>query len=146
MAASKRTFDDYVTSQVDTVDSSPQHPTILAPSPSPDPPKDVTPQDQPADKKSTSDRPSGRPNDERAPGTTLLPLSRVQKIMKADKELGAAGKEAVFLIAVATVCVRFILTSLGIKLLYRKSSLKDSLWLVRLPRSEKVGPSYFFGI
>lgn len=39
---------------------------------------------------------------ERALGTTLLPLARVQKIMRADKDLTGASKEAIFLIAVAT--------------------------------------------
>jgi hypothetical protein len=40
---------------------------------------------------------------ERVLGQTLLPLARVQKIMKADKELAGTGKDAVFLISVATV-------------------------------------------
>ncbi|KDQ09901.1 hypothetical protein BOTBODRAFT_36716 [Botryobasidium botryosum FD-172 SS1] len=39
---------------------------------------------------------------ERAPGQTLLPLSRVQKIVKADKELAGMSKEATYLISVAT--------------------------------------------
>ncbi|KAG8955876.1 hypothetical protein FRC04_006323 [Tulasnella sp. 424] len=39
---------------------------------------------------------------DRVPGTTLLPLARVQKIIKADKEMATTTKEAVFLIAVAT--------------------------------------------
>jgi len=51
-------------------------------------------------------KPKPKPPTERAPGQTLLPMSRVQKIMKADKELAGTAKEAVFLIAVATVRLR----------------------------------------
>ncbi len=40
---------------------------------------------------------------ERPLGTTNLPLARIQKIMKADKDLGNVSKEAVFIAAVATV-------------------------------------------
>lgn len=40
---------------------------------------------------------------ERAPGRSLLPVARVQKILKADKELDGVAKEAVFLISVATM-------------------------------------------
>ncbi|KAH9480544.1 DNA polymerase epsilon subunit C [Psilocybe cubensis] len=39
---------------------------------------------------------------EREPGKTLLPFSRVQKIIKADKEIPIVAKEATFLIALAT--------------------------------------------
>jgi len=39
---------------------------------------------------------------ERVRGQTLLPLSRVQKIVKADKELAGMSKEATYLISVAT--------------------------------------------
>lgn len=42
------------------------------------------------------------PNADRPPGKSLLPTARVQKIMKADKELPSCNKEAVFLISVAT--------------------------------------------
>ncbi|KAI0051139.1 hypothetical protein FA95DRAFT_1479526, partial [Auriscalpium vulgare] len=35
-------------------------------------------------------------------GKSLLPFSRVQKIMKADKELPTVAKEATFLISLAT--------------------------------------------
>ncbi|KAH8998563.1 histone-fold-containing protein [Lactarius akahatsu] len=38
----------------------------------------------------------------REPGKSLLPISRVQKIMKADKELPIVAKEATFLISLAT--------------------------------------------
>jgi hypothetical protein len=127
MTTTKRNFDDYVTSQVDAPDSSPQRP-ILAPSPSPDIEDDditgadaVAGDDEGAQPSTVSalaaadvsvggeqaggegKKPTARLKEERAPGSTLLPLSRVQKIMRADKEMGAAGKEAVFLIAVATV-------------------------------------------
>ncbi|KAG8908431.1 hypothetical protein FRB99_006636 [Tulasnella sp. 403] len=39
---------------------------------------------------------------ERVHGSTLLPLARVQKIMRADKELSNTSKEAVFLVSCAT--------------------------------------------
>ena len=52
---------------------------------------------------STPKKPKPKPPTERAPGASLLPMSRVQKIMKADKELAGTAKEAVFLISVATV-------------------------------------------
>ncbi|KAF8517421.1 histone-fold-containing protein, partial [Hysterangium stoloniferum] len=42
------------------------------------------------------------PNADRPPGKSLLPTARVQRIMKADKELPSCNKEAVFLISVAT--------------------------------------------
>jgi DNA polymerase epsilon subunit 4 len=48
-------------------------------------------------------KPKPKPPTERPPGASLLPMSRVQKIMKADKELAGTAKEAVFLISVATV-------------------------------------------
>ncbi|KZP01347.1 hypothetical protein CALVIDRAFT_133077 [Calocera viscosa TUFC12733] len=38
---------------------------------------------------------------ERDMGKTLLPVARVQKILKADKEMSTCGKDAVFLISVA---------------------------------------------
>ncbi|KAF8333516.1 uncharacterized protein EI90DRAFT_568546 [Cantharellus anzutake] len=47
-------------------------------------------------------KPKSKPPTERLPGQSLLPLSRVSKIMKADKELGTAAKEAIFLVAIAT--------------------------------------------
>ncbi|KAF9517215.1 hypothetical protein BS47DRAFT_1483419 [Hydnum rufescens UP504] len=47
-------------------------------------------------------KPKPKPPTERPPGASLLPMSRVQKIMKADKELAGTAKEAVFLISVAT--------------------------------------------
>ncbi|KAG8862413.1 hypothetical protein FRB96_001483 [Tulasnella sp. 330] len=39
---------------------------------------------------------------ERVIGTTTLPIARVQKIMRADKDLTNAAKEAVFLVTIAT--------------------------------------------
>ena len=48
-------------------------------------------------------KPKSKPPTERVPGQSLLPLSRVSKIMKADKELGATAKEAIFLVAIAAV-------------------------------------------
>lgn len=39
---------------------------------------------------------------EKAKGTTLFPLSRIKRIIKADKELDMMSSEATFLVAVAT--------------------------------------------
>ncbi|KAJ2916116.1 hypothetical protein MD484_g4297, partial [Candolleomyces efflorescens] len=39
---------------------------------------------------------------ERRPGKSLLPISRVQKIIKADKDIPIVAKDAVFLISLAT--------------------------------------------
>lgn len=39
----------------------------------------------------------------RMPGTTLFPISKVSKIIKADKDVQMCQKEAVFLISCATV-------------------------------------------
>ena len=47
---------------------------------------------------------------ERPRGTTMFPISRVKKIIKADGELDMMTSEATFLIAVATV--RFLLDSM----------------------------------
>lgn len=52
-------------------------------------------------------RPPRKPANERTPGSSLLPTSRVTKIMKADKDLGLTAKEAVFLVSVATVSMPF---------------------------------------
>lgn len=38
------------------------------------------------------------------PGTSAFPISRVAKIVKADKEIAMCQKEAIFLMSVATVC------------------------------------------
>lgn len=48
-------------------------------------------------------KPPRKPANERTPGSSLLPVSRVTKIMKADKDLGITAKEAVFLVSIATV-------------------------------------------
>ncbi|KAK8853403.1 hypothetical protein IAR55_004109 [Kwoniella newhampshirensis] len=39
---------------------------------------------------------------EKQPGTTIFPLSRIKKIVKADKDLDTMSSEAVFMVAVAT--------------------------------------------
>ncbi|KIN94880.1 hypothetical protein M404DRAFT_61624, partial [Pisolithus tinctorius Marx 270] len=39
---------------------------------------------------------------EREPGKSVLPLSRVQKIIKADKDLPMVARDAAFLISMAT--------------------------------------------
>ncbi|KAG8754532.1 hypothetical protein FRC14_004988 [Serendipita sp. 396] len=44
---------------------------------------------------------------ERESGRSLLPVARVQKILKADKELDGIAKEAVFVLSMATE--RFIM-------------------------------------
>ncbi|PVF94656.1 hypothetical protein CPB86DRAFT_800331 [Serendipita vermifera] len=46
--------------------------------------------------------PTEKTTQERTPGRSLFPIARVQKILKADKELNGVAKEAVFLIAIAT--------------------------------------------
>lgn len=40
---------------------------------------------------------------EKQRGTTVFPISRVRKIIKADKELDMMTAEAVFMVSVATV-------------------------------------------
>lgn len=42
-------------------------------------------------------------DDGREPGTSLLPIARVAKIIKADQDVQACSKEATFLIGIATV-------------------------------------------
>ncbi|KAG2361823.1 hypothetical protein BDR07DRAFT_1408458 [Suillus spraguei] len=42
------------------------------------------------------------PQHEREPGKSILPFSRVQKIIKADKELPIVARDATFLISIAT--------------------------------------------
>lgn len=75
---------------VDQADSSPGTP--------PPPPLEDKPLDQPKGKA------TAKPTVAlvREPGKSLLPISRVQKIMKADKELPMVAKEATFLISLAT--------------------------------------------
>ncbi|ETW81834.1 hypothetical protein HETIRDRAFT_317563 [Heterobasidion irregulare TC 32-1] len=62
-------------------------------------PTDSTPteQNQPQEKKRTK----ACPQEVREGGKSLLPLARVQRIMKADKELPIVAKEAAFLISMA---------------------------------------------
>jgi hypothetical protein len=40
---------------------------------------------------------------ESVPGTTTLPVARVQRIVKADKDIQMVNKEAIFAISVVTV-------------------------------------------
>lgn len=56
-----------------------------------------------AAKSNAAKKPPRKPANERTPGSSLLPASRVTKIMKADKDLGITAKEAVFLVSIATV-------------------------------------------
>lgn len=44
---------------------------------------------------------------EKQPGTTLFPIARVKKIIKADKDVDTMSAEATFLIAAATVSRAF---------------------------------------
>lgn len=60
-------------------------------------------------KSSAAKKPPRKPANERTPGSSLLPVSRVTKIMKADKDLGITAKEAVFLVSIATVSPRTLL-------------------------------------
>lgn len=59
-----------------------------------------------ATKSNAAKKPPRKPANERTPGSSLLPVSRVTKIMKADKDLGITAKEAVFLVSIATVSPR----------------------------------------
>jgi DNA polymerase epsilon subunit 4 len=63
--------------------------------PPPPPPEDES-LDQPKGKA------TAKPTVVRESGKSLLPISRVQKIIKADKELPIVAKEATFLISLAT--------------------------------------------
>ncbi|KAN0139890.1 Histone-fold-containing protein [Lactarius tabidus] len=74
----------------DQADSSPGTP--------PPPPPEDKPLDQPKDKATVKATAALV----RESGKSLLPISRVQKIMKADKELPMVAKEATFLISLAT--------------------------------------------
>jgi hypothetical protein len=47
--------------------------------------------------------PKKKKDEERLPGTTTLPVARVKRILGADEELQNIGREAVFLLSVATV-------------------------------------------
>ncbi|KAK7686607.1 hypothetical protein QCA50_010207 [Cerrena zonata] len=59
-------------------------------------------QDTPSEPKQTKKRKETAQVSTRDPGKSLLPFSRVQKILKADKELPIVAKEAAFLISLAT--------------------------------------------
>ncbi|KAG1826640.1 hypothetical protein EV424DRAFT_1537348 [Suillus variegatus] len=50
----------------------------------------------------TKKRKEKEPQHEREPGKSILPFSRVQKIIKADKELPIVARDATFLISLAT--------------------------------------------
>lgn len=41
---------------------------------------------------------------ERVPGTTILPLARIKRVIKEDKDVSLINAEATFCIAYATVC------------------------------------------
>jgi hypothetical protein len=47
--------------------------------------------------------PKKKKDEQRIPGTTTLPVARVKRILGADEELQNIGREAVFLLSVATV-------------------------------------------
>ena len=57
----------------------------------------------PAPKPAAPKKAPRKPASERTPGSSLLPVTRVTNVMKADKELGITAKEAVYLISIATV-------------------------------------------
>jgi Histone-like transcription factor (CBF/NF-Y) and archaeal histone len=42
---------------------------------------------------------------ERAAGTTFLPIARVKRIIKEDKDVSLINAEATFCVAYATVCI-----------------------------------------
>ncbi|EIM24307.1 histone-fold-containing protein [Wallemia mellicola CBS 633.66] len=56
---------------------------------------------------------SSKKDFKREKGTTHMPIARVQKIIKADKEMENCGREATFLIAVATEYFIKYLTDAG---------------------------------
>ncbi|KAL1707523.1 hypothetical protein EV121DRAFT_288399 [Schizophyllum commune] len=59
------------------------------------------PTGEPADAKGKKKRKAPAPEAEREPGKTLLPFTRVQKIIKADKEIQMIARDATFLISLA---------------------------------------------
>ena len=56
---------------------------------------------------STSSRRAPRPSLPPQKGTTVFPLARVSKIIKADSAVDICSKEATFLISAATVCMLY---------------------------------------
>lgn len=42
---------------------------------------------------------------ERVPGQTMLPLARIKRVIKEDKDVSLINAEATFCIAYATVCL-----------------------------------------
>ncbi|KAL1742037.1 hypothetical protein HDZ31DRAFT_44141 [Schizophyllum fasciatum] len=58
--------------------------------------------DAPADPKGKKKRKAPAQELEREPGKSLLPFTRVQKIIKADKEIPMVARDATFLISLAT--------------------------------------------
>lgn len=78
--------------------------------PSPGPTAHEPTTDAPTSKKKS--RPAGgttatsakkKPQEERQPGTTGLPVARVKRILGADEDLQNIGREALFLLSIATV-------------------------------------------
>ncbi|KAF8270800.1 hypothetical protein EI94DRAFT_1680204 [Lactarius quietus] len=69
---------------------------------SPGTPPPPPPGDEPLDQPKGKATPKATVALARESGKSLLPISRVQKIMKADKELPIVAKEATFLISLAT--------------------------------------------
>ncbi|KAI5896396.1 uncharacterized protein SCHCODRAFT_02614728, partial [Schizophyllum commune H4-8] len=59
------------------------------------------PTEEVADPKGKKKRKAPAPEAEREPGKTLLPFTRVQKIIKADKEIQMIARDATFLISLA---------------------------------------------
>ncbi|KAI4525550.1 hypothetical protein K525DRAFT_191212 [Schizophyllum commune Loenen D] len=59
------------------------------------------PAEEPADPTGKKKRKAPAPDAEREPGKTLLPFTRVQKIIKADKEIQMIARDATFLISLA---------------------------------------------
>lgn len=101
----KRSYDE-------STAADPSIPTIRVPTPSP-PPEPAASKRSRTSVKASKARADDDDDDDatqgykssRQVGTTSLPIARVSKIMKADKDLNGSAKDAVFLIAVATVSV-----------------------------------------
>ena len=66
---------------------------------------------------------------EKQPGTTIFPISRIKRIIKADKELDMMTGEASFVVAVATVCLLLHVTPVVFRCLSVSWSLSPPLYL-----------------
>lgn len=68
---------------------------------------------------------------EKKTGTTLFPMARVKKIIKADQDLNMMSTEATFLVAVATVSVSVASADL-------RNTLSSTLWRKATPKHASI--------